>query len=630
MTIRNPISRRDFLDGVALTVVSAALPPLAFAQTNSPLSTNQQSPIRSDYPPERTGMRGNHPGAFDDAHALARDGESPTEFHETGEEYDLVVVGGGISGLAAALFFQQARGVGQRILILDNHDDFGGHAKRNEFHTGGKMLLGVGGSTNLEYPNKYSDVAKDLLSGLGVDFKQLKRANDPDYFYAGGTRETGMFVKSQTGESALITGRWVGAFHGKADAKPLVDQLPYPRSEKDKLLKFLGGKWDYLAGRSMFERSEYLSSTSYRDFLTSRVGLAPETASLFDPVLLLNFSVGGDGLSVNEAVNSGAPGLSAVGWPWGLAERLLVDEDKMYEALLFPDGNASVARLMVRRLIPGVAEGNSMADIAAARFDYSKLDTAASPVRIRLNSTAVRVREEGETVAVSYIQNGKPVRVRAKHCVLACFNMIIPHLCPEMTDEQKDGLKYGSKAPFIWTNVLLRDGAAIRRAAAETIFCPQGYYCTVSKAPPVALADFSPPGEQTDPIVVFMVRAPIRHKIPDMTIRDHYRAGRYQLLETPFSEIETATKAQLMDLYGRYGFDAERDIEAITVNRWSHGYAYTYSELDDPDFEKGAFPHEIGRRKFGRISIANSDSEARAYLDAAIDSAWRAVTEQLA
>jgi spermidine dehydrogenase len=127
-----------------------------------------------------------------------------------------------------------------------------------------------------------------------------------------------------------------------------------------------------------------------------------------------------------------------------------------------------------------------------------------------------------------------------------------------------------------------------------------------------------------------MVRAPIRHKIPDMTIRDHYRAGRYQLLETPFSEIETATKAQLMDLYGRYGFDAERDIEAITVNRWSHGYAYTYSELDDPDFEKGAFPHEIGRRKFGRISIANSDSEARAYLDAAIDSAWRAVTEQLA
>jgi len=623
MTIRNSISRRDFLDGVALTVVAATLSPLAFAQTNNVR-------IRSDYPPELTGMRGNHPGAFEDAHALAWHGESPTAFQDTGEEYDLVVVGGGISGLAAALFFQQARGAGKRILILDNHDDFGGHARRNEFHTGGKMLLGVGGSINLEFPNKYSDVAKRLLRALGVDFKQLNRANDPDYFFGGGMRETGVFVTPQTGNSALIAGRWFGAFLGEADAKPLVDQLPYPRSEKEKLLKFLGGNWDYLAGRSIFERAEYLSSTSYREFLTSRVGLAPDTASLFDPALLVNFSVGGDGLSVNEALSSGAPGLRAVGWPWALAERLLVDEDNLYHALLFPDGNASVARLMVRRLIPGVAEGNSMDDIAAARFDYSKLDTVTSPVRIRLNSTAVRVREEGETVAVSYIQNGKPARVRAKHCVLACFNAIIPHLCPEMTAEQKDGLKYGSKAPFIWTNVLLRDGAAIRRAAAETILCPQGYYSLVTKAPPVTLPDFSPPGEPTDPIVLFMLRAPLRHKSPDTTIRDHYRAGRYQLLSTPFSEIETATKAQLMDLYGRYGFEAERDIEAITVNRWSHGYAYTYSELDDPDFEKGASPHEIGRRQFGRISIANSDSEARAYLDAAIDAAWRAVKEQLA
>jgi len=573
-------------------------------------------------------MRGNHPGSFDDAHALAWHGDAPPVFSDTGEDYDLVVVGGGLSGLAAGLLFQQENGPETRILILDNHDDFGGHAKRNEFSSRGKMVLGVGGSINLEHPENYSRAAKRLLRDIGVDLKRLEATNDPSYFLGGGFQKTGMFVETGPDASNIIPGQWFAALHGKADPAPLIDQLPFSPREKDSILKLLNGQWDYLAGYSNRERSEYMASTSYHDFLRDKVGMTDRTLSLFDSTLRLNNGVGGDGISVREALEGGAPGLRSVGWPWAWTERLLVNEDNAYHALLFPDGNASVARLMVRKLIPDVAEGNTMDDIAAARFDYDKLDIAGTSVRLRLNSTAVRVRETGDSVTVSYVESGQAKRVQAKHCILACYNAIIPHLCPELPEAQKEGLLYGSKTPFIWTNVLIREAAPFIRAGADTIECPNSYYCVVTKAPPVKLPDHETPSEPTDPLVVFMMRSPAALKPSGVSVRDHFRATRYELLATSFDQIEAETRAQLREMYASHGFDADRDIQAITVNRWSHGYAYSYHDLDDADFAPGSRPHEIGRQKFGRISIANTDSEARAYLDAAIDAAWRATKEQ--
>jgi spermidine dehydrogenase len=126
------------------------------------------------YPPKLTGMRDNHPGSFEAAHALAWRGTKPTRYRKLTEHYDLVIVGAGLSGLAAARFYQKHMGASARILLLDNHDDFGGHAKRNEFHESGRMLLGVGGSVNLESPEDYSEVAKGLLDELGIDFEAMK------------------------------------------------------------------------------------------------------------------------------------------------------------------------------------------------------------------------------------------------------------------------------------------------------------------------------------------------------------------------------------------------------------------------------------------------------------------------
>jgi len=580
------------------------------------------------YPPTLTGMRGNHPGSFDAAHPLAWADDAPQSATNTGEEYDLIVVGGGLSGLAAALMFRRERGEDQRVLILDNHDDFGGHAKRNEFEVDGKLLMGVGGSVNLETPKKYSKTTKRLLSDIGVDFGKLRAAmgDDPLANFGG---KSGFFLKDGSGDGHMVVGEWMAAYMGHGDSAPLIDQLPLPNEEKKRINKLISGDWDYLVGLSIGERMAYLTTTPYYQFLEEKVGLAPESLSLFDSLLRIFFGVGGDGVSVHEAMLTGAPGLGSVGWPWAMAQSMFYDPDNPYETLLFPDGNASLARLMVRKLIPDIAVGSSMDDIATAKFDYSRLDRDGSDVRIRLNSTAVRAKQKNDQVIVNYVKDGEPFSAKAKHCILACYNSLIPHLCPELPDAQKEGLKYGSKVPLVWANVVLRDRAPFEKAGAKLYQCPNHYFNVVTQSPSTKLSDYQAPDDLNDPMVVFMMGSPVPKKEPGQTARDQYRLARYALLETPFSTFEQEIRNQFIDMFGPHGFDADQDIEAITVNRWAHGYAYEYLELDDGPFKKGSYPYEIGRQQFGRISIANSDAAGKAYLDAAIDQAWRAVREQL-
>ncbi len=619
--ITKNITRRDFLDGVAIGATAAAVGATfpSYAQSGG---------LTPDYyPPSLTGMRGNHDGSFDHAHPLAWYGEAPEEVTATGEEYDLIIVGGGISGLAAACMWQRERGADQRILILDNHDDFGGHAKRNEFMVNGKMLLGAGGSLNLENPDAYSDESKRLLSEVGIDLDRLAAAQGDDALGTMGG-DTGLFLKSADGTGTITTGNWSSTFHGYGNYEEQINKLPLPKSEKDKIIRLSGGDWDYLVGLSIPERIAYLDSTPYHQFLIEKVGLKPETLSLFDSVLRVLFGVGGDGITVHEAMLTGAPGLGVVGWPWEIVESLFFGGDAPYANLMFPDGNASVARLMVRHLIPEIASGNSMDDIVTAKFDYSKLDEESSSVRIRLGSTAIKAKQNGDKVTVRYVKDGKPWSAEGNHAILACFNSIIPHLCPEMSEEQKEGLKYGSKIPLVMASIAIRDGSVFERTGVNMIDCPGSYFPLVTYSPTTKMADYQAPQGTGEPRALYLLRSPVPLKEPGKTVRETFRDTRHLMLATPFSDIEEEICEQLNDVFGPYGFDADRDIEAITVNRWAHGYSYEYYGLDD-HFEDGEYPHEIGRKQFGRISIANSDAGASAYLNVAIDQAWRAVQEQL-
>jgi len=629
------ITRRDFLDGAAVAIATTAVSSSTIAATavggsEAAKGLLEDSPEASkliDYPPSLTGMRGNHPGSYDNAHPLAWNGEAPQSATDTGEEYDLIVVGGGLSGLAAACMFQRERGSDQRILILDNHDDFGGHAKRNEFESNGKMLLGIGGSVNLEDPSGYSEETIGLLEEVGLDFKKLETAMEGDSLATLGDK-SGLFFKTKSGASKIVVGRWRRAFHGYGDYKALINKLPLPQAEKKKIIQLSGNDWDYLVGLSIEERMDYLKTTPYHQFLSKKVGLSPDTLPLFDSWNRVLFGVSGTNISAHEAILTGSPGLGVVGWPWEMVNSYLFGDDEPFTTLLLPDGNATLARLMVRSLIPEVAPGNSMDDVAAARFDYSMLDRKDARVRLRLNSTAVNAQQKDDQVSVRYVRDGKPYTAKANHCIMACYNSIIPHICPQLPAEQKEGLKYGSKIPLVWASVVIKDNTPFKTAGAELYECPNGYFTIVTRSPTTKLRDYQAPNKSGDPMVIFMLHSPVSVDGAGQSARDLFRQARYKMLETPFETFEEEIRAQLTDLFAAHGFDADRDIEAITVNRWAHGYAYSYTDLDD-SFEDGSYPHEIGRRQSGRISIANSDAGASAYLNVAIDQAWRAVQEQL-
>jgi spermidine dehydrogenase len=271
-----------------------------------------------------------------------------------------------------------------------------------------------------------------------------------------------------------------------------------------------------------------------------------------------------------------------------------------------------------------------MDDIVTAGADYSRLDRTGAPVRLRLNSTVVRARHNGpperaQEVEVDYVRGGKLLTVRAGRCILACYNMMIPYLCPELPEKQKSALHYDVKEPFIYTHVALRNWKPFAKLGTQQIVAPGAYHSLTKLDFPVSMGQYEFPHQPEEPMVLFMLRCPCK---PGLSRKAQYRAGRWELMATPFAIFERNIRDQLQRMLGGAGFDAARDIAGITVNRWAHGYAYEYNSLSDPQWPEEQRPCVIGRQKFGRISIANSDAGASAYTDTAIDQAWRAVREQ--
>ena len=626
------ITRRDFLNGVALTTGAGVLAPSNLWA----LESLEADAVNANYPPMLTGMRGSHAGSFEVAHALAWEGRKPARYDALEEHYDLVVVGAGMSGLAAAYYYRQQVGPDARILILDNHDDFGGHAKRNEFHHEGRMVLSLGGAQNLDNPGNYSDHAGALMIELGIDADAIAAmdANTPDDFLLGGklNANVGMSMPGADGKHVNVDGHWYKFMHGRGDYAAAVRQLPISADEQDRLIAFFGGAEDFLDDLSLGEQFDYISSVSYNRFLMDKVGLSQQSIAMFDGHLLVLNGVSGWQHTVLEAISAGAPGLRAMGWVTNFVDSLAAMMiGGVAEIRMFPDGNASVARLIVQKLIPSVAPNmQGIADVAVAQFNYGALDRENQSVRLRLNCTVVGVRETADDrVVVEYVRGGNPLSVTASHCVLACYNNLIPHLCPEMSEQQKAGLSYGVRSPFVYANVLLNNGQAFSKLNLTFTHCPHDAFQWVSSAPTTSNGGYEPPRGPEDPMAVFMMGSPTP-AVEGSSARELCRAGRYKIYSTTFAQYEAQIRQQLQSLLGQYGFDHETDIQAITVNRIPHGYAYSYLGLDDPEWEEGKAPHEIGRAQFGRISIANSDSEATPLMDAAFDAAWRAVAEQTA
>ncbi|MBI1741272.1 MAG: NAD(P)/FAD-dependent oxidoreductase, partial [Candidatus Koribacter versatilis] len=616
------ITRRDFLNGVAITAGAAMIPPEMWAAAAADLEPQN---VPGYYPPAKTGLRGDHPGSFEVMHNV-RDGafwdEAPKPA-DTGESYDLVVVGGGISGLAAAHYFRKAVGQKARILILDNHDDFGGHAQRNEFRTGNRTILGFGGTYSIESPSPYSAVSKALIEELGIDVPSYHKYVNKDIYRSLGLRPRVFFDKETFGaDKLLVNPRNFGFDESginepakETDLQVFLKDAPFSEKSKNDLQRLLTEKKDYFPGLSSVEKKARLARVSYAKFLTETVSVSDEVVKFFQAMPHPLFGVGIDAVPAQDAWGLGMPGFDGLSLDSSPGKGMNRDAIRNEEAdkyfFHYPDGVATIARLLVRKLIPAAIPGNSATDVVLAKADYSKLDEASSPTRIRLNSTVVKVKHKGEPVSakeveVTYFTEKKLRTARAAHCILACWHVVIPYIAQELPDAQKGALASSQKVPLLYNNVLIRNWTAFQKLGANAIYAPGMYHTNVNLDLPVSIGGYECTKKPDEPIVVHMMKAACK---PGRPAREQHKLGRIQLYTTTFETHERNIREQLARMLGPGGFDPARDIMEITVNRWPHGYSYEYNSLFDEFWlEGGELPCEVARKPFGRIAIANCDA----------------------
>lgn len=588
----------------------------------------------SYYPPALTGLRGSHPGSKENAHSQAwakqKNWGSTTNLKE---DYDLVVVGGGLSGLSAAYFYQQEHGRDKKVLILDNHDDFGGHAKRNEHKIDGDTRLGEGGSESFEYPHEFSETVLNLLKDLGVDLDRFKTAYDADFFKRNGLGAVTYFNKRIFGENKVVKhpfcdypGFVEGLLRPTLSYEKAAKQSPLSEKGKQQLLRVLKSDPKTLKAPKE-EWQQYMRTHSYFDYLKNTLGVNDPGVLRMARHSVVDYGGAPDVMTMEEALESGALGLDYFSWRDALNE---VGSDGGYikntntysvkEPFIhhFPDGNATIARMLVKKMIPDVGSGENVEEIVLSKFNYAELDKPSNSVRVRLNSTVVNVHHGGDPysssdVFVNYIYDNKSYQVKAKGVVMACYNMMIPHIVSDLPTKQDAALRRLSKIPLQFTTVGLKNWRALKEMGIGMAMSPGNIHQAVGMDFPISIGGYEYTKTPDDPCILHMRCCLLGETVGAPRI-EQLREARYRMLGLQFRDYEVEIREHLGGMLPKDVFNFDRDVESISVNRWAHGYSY-------------GNPGAIGRQPFGRITIANSDSVNSSLLNRAIEQAWRAIKE---
>jgi spermidine dehydrogenase len=633
------ITRRDFINGTLMAAGAAMLP---FGSTNlAALGTLDPA----YYPPALTGLRGDNAGSYVNAHSRALDEKlnwGPTT--RLNEVYDLIVVGGGISGLSAAFFYQQQHGKDKKVLILDTHADFGGQCARNEHTIGDNTRLIFGGSQTIVSPHARSQTTLKLLKDLGIDLDRLKTAYDVDFYKRHNLRAVTYFNKRKFGVEKVVKHpfcyyqRFVqGLLRPTLSYEEAVKQTPLSDKGKEQLLRVLKGGVNLLkVPKDKLE--DYIFTHSYFDYLKNTLGVDdPLVLEMARNSCIDNLGEGADVTTIGDALTTGGLGLNPASLEDVMGTKkyekyikeygyIMVDEDPYVHH--FPDGNASLARLLVRKMIPNVGPGDNFEDIVMSKFNYSEIDKSSNMVRIRLNSTVVNVKHDGDLhspsdVFVNYINGKKSYQVKGKGVVMACYNVMIPHIIPDIPEDQAAALRRNMRIPLFYSTVGLKNWRAMKEMEIGVAISPGNMHQAVLMDFPVSMGGHNCTQTPDDPCAILMVGCPYGETIGAPPI-EQFREARYRMLSLQFEDYEKEIREHLTGMLPKGSFDFDRDVESITVNRWSHGYGYRGTALFDSDLPEMV---RKGRKPFGRITIANIDSGLSSYIHVAIDQAWRAVKE---
>ncbi len=645
------ITRRDFLNGVAMTISAVAGPgaqagdaaPASASAASANVSGAASAAREGGATPQAAAAAdfvGQTLGAAAALHAR-RDGAprvDPPAFVDGGETADLVVVGAGISGLAAAFLFRQHAAPGARVLVLDALAEPGGHAQRNEFVArNGRRLIGYGGSEALDSPSLWSPATHRLIHDLGIDLKRFETWYDQGWAKRHGLTQHGTWFDARTwGEDKLVRAapdlghaQWAAA-------------LPMSERARADLATLLAGPRDPFAHLTRSRKRARLAGLTYDRFLLETLGLDPQVALLLNSRTCAYLGVGTDATSALDAFALGLPGFDrmklgaqadALMSPSGRQAKAGRD-DYIYH---FPDGNAGVVRALLRALIPDSfpQARTGIEALVLAQRDDAALDVPGAPVRVRMNSSVVDVRHAGgdvesaRAVDVAWADAAGALHVvRARQVVLACFHRVIPYLCAELPARQVAALDDQVKVPLIYGHVLIRNWRSFQRAGIAGFRLPGQLWDEIRLDMPVSIGEYRFPDSPDDPILLHL-SAVVLDGPRGVSEREQCAAGRRRLHSMRFEDLEREIRATLAGALGAFGFDAARDIEAITLNRWAHGYAYEYMRPWDAFWPDGPLPVATARRGWGRIAIANADAGAYAYAQGAIDQATRAVGELL-
>ena len=604
----NEISRRDFVNGTLVgfgaALLGPSLPAMASSKKTAGIFSDPWTGLGGvgDY-----GTSNGNVASVRVAAHLIRDGLTPQlmeQVEDTGEEYDMVIIGGGFSGIGAAYQFHNKYGNSKKCLIIENHPVFGGEAKQNEFEVDGYTLYGPQGSNDFGIPDKddkglIADIYR--ATGLPFEFKFVKQdsqktkikaplENYYGVFWDEERFDTGYFLGSEAKNPWVINPR-----------KDKLARLPWPDDVKADLNRAFEDLEDKYQGDNF---DHWLDGMSYKDLLEKVYHYSPKVAEYFDPIIAI--SMGGVGCDVYSAYAA-----KRLEMPCTRARYIYDDtiDEKELGVFSYPGGNTGSFRHIVKYLIPeSISGGKNFEDILYNPINFDALDRPSNPISIRLNSTAIDISHEGPAdsakyVNISYHQKGVVRRIKAKTVVSAIGGWVARHIMKDLPPSMSKAYQEFHHSPILVVNIALRNWRFLDKLGISSARWFEGFGNFFSMRRPMDTGEKNQPFDPDKPTVLTFY---VPFNKPGHPIAAQGAMGRAELFSKSYRDYETEIVEQMTTMFAAYGFDAQRDIAGIVLNRWGHAYI-----SPQPGFHFGTdgnpAPKEIIRKGYGRIQFGHSE-----------------------